>query len=158
MGLKKQISLFLIITFVLVAISSSVSAVAPRKIVFLSTKSDLMGCYFKQGEEAKVKHRFKDAFPYGTEVCMRAYTHGKIGEQINVQDWVNGKFYKGYIAPFKWSDGNTVFRVVRKSIMAVNHLPRGRHCISLYVTGPGPEKRTHGGKRRLAAKGCFSIY
>lgn len=140
----------------LVCANTLTMAAQPGEIVFLSTPSDIYGCYFKKGEESSVKNRLKNTFSFGEKVCMRAYTTGKIGSEINMQDFHDGNFYKGYVFNWKHTNGDSGFWMVANAIADLRPLPKGKHCIQMYVTGPDDNgnKPAH---RRLAAKGCFTV-
>ncbi len=140
----------------LISMASPVLAENPGDIVFLSTKTDIMGCYFKKGEEDKARKNFKTSFSYGEKVCMRVYTTGTIGQEINAQDFLDNRFYKGYVFSWNYPEGNSGFWMVSEALAEMKPLPRGKHCIKMYVTGTD-DKGIKPKERRLAAKGCFNI-
>ena len=148
----------LVATLVVVSLFmvSPVMATTPGKIVFLSTKTDIKGCYFKKGEEQQAKSKFRTTFSFGEEVCMRAYATGKIGNEINMQDFIDGKFYKGYVFSWKYPNGDSGFWLVKGALAELKPLPRGRHCVKMFVTGPD-ENGVRPKHRRLAAQGCFNV-
>lgn len=145
-----------LVVLAVIGMASSAFADEPGSMVFLSTKTDIMGCYFKKGEENKVRKDFKTIFSYGEQICMRAYTTGKIGQEVNMQDFVDGTFYKGFVFSWKYPEGDSGFWQVLPALAETRPLPRGKHCIKMFVTGPDADgvKPAH---RRLAAQGCFTV-
>jgi len=142
--------------FCFISIAAPALAEQPGDIVFLTTKTDIMGCYFKKGEESKARQNFKTSFSYGDTICMRAYTTGKIGTEVNMQDFHNNNFHKGYVFSWKHPDGDSGFWLVNQALAEMTPLPRGKHCVQMYVTGPDAQGKKPK-DRRLAAKGCFNI-
>jgi hypothetical protein len=140
----------------LIGSSAAVSATEPGTIVFLPTATDIKGCYFRQGEEQAARGRFKTTFTYGEKVCMRAYATGRIGAEVNMQDFVDGQFHKGYVFSWKYPEGTSGFWVVADALAELRPLPRGKHCIEMYVTGPD-DRGVVPEHRRLAARGCFTV-
>jgi len=150
--MKKFICIGSLFLFSFFALSST--ALAKSKMVFAggtNVKKCYPDAYFKAGEESKKKHLINDKFPYGSNVCFRAYTDENISSDIAINDEWNGKFLKGMVKTFNYPDSKTGFWDVAGAIGYGKKLPVGRHCVRL-------TKRVSKTSRKVIAMGCFSIY